>query len=410
MPILHRTQTLSAIMPRFVERFRCIGASCEDTCCSGWTVHVDKKTYKAYRKESVPALDRMMANMARIEDGGASGAYAEIRAVGDLQQCPALNEGICSVQANLGESYLSDVCHAYPRTNLSMDGMAEQSITLSCPEAARLALLAEDAFDFIEAPVQVRKTAVREVGARFGIMPALVAEVRIFCLNLLRTRELALWQRLALLGVFCESLSELCAKGAQAKVAALVQDFVRIVEDGELTATLDLIQPDHGAQAMVFATLWATKGFTADSSYEQAMMDQIAARFGADANGQVSADGLVSAYRRGLQRLDAALDATPWLLEHYLLNEVFSQIIPFNGSTPYDSYVQLMARFGLLRLILAIQCNNDGDVPPLTTLISTVQLHCRRFQHVPNYTKRVNNSLYESGWAELSKLYTLLKT
>lgn len=410
MPILHRTQTLSALMPRFVERFRCIGASCEDTCCSGWTVHVDKKTYKAYRKESVPALDRMMANMTRLDNEAANGAYAEIRAVGELQQCPALQDGICSVQANLGESYLSDVCHAYPRTNLSMDGMAEQSITLSCPEAARLALLAEDAFEFVEAPVQVRKTAIHEVGTRFGIAPALVAEARLFCMNLLRTRELTLWQRLALLGVFCESLSALCARDAQADLPTLVQDFMRLVENGELTATLDLIQPDYGAQAMVFATLWATKGFKADSPREQAMMEQIAARFGADASGQVGANELVNAYRRGLGRLDTALAATPWLLEHYLLNEVFSQIIPFNGSTPYDSYVQLMARFGLLRLVLAVQCNNDGDLPPVSTLIATVQLHCRRFQHVPSYTKRVNNSLYESGWAELSKLYTLLKT
>jgi lysine-N-methylase len=410
MPILHRTQSISALMPRFVERFRCIGASCEDTCCSGWTVHVDKKTYKAYRKDAGPGLDRMMANMKRLEDGAANGAYAEIRAVGELQQCPALQDGICSVQANLGESYLSDVCHVYPRTNLSMDGMAEQSITLSCPEAARLALLAEDAFEFVEAPVQVRKTAVREVGARFGMAPALVAEARLFCLNLLRTRELALWQRLALLGIFCESLSELCARDAQTDLPVLVQDFMRLVESGELTTTLDMIQPDYGAQAMVFATLWATKGFKADSPREQVLLDQIAARFGADANGQVSAEGLVNAYRRGLARMEAALESTPWLLEHYLLNEVFSQIIPFNGSTPYDSYVQLMARFGLLRLVLAVQCNNDGDVPPVDTLISTVQLHCRRFQHVPSYTKRVNDSLHESGWAELSKLYTLLKT
>jgi len=410
MPILHRTQTLSALMPRFVERFRCIGASCEDTCCSGWTVHVDKKTYKAYRKEAGPALDRMMANMTRLENGAANGAYAEIRAVGELHQCPALQDGICSVQASLGESYLSDVCHAYPRTNLSMNGVAEQSITLSCPEAARLALLVEDAFDFVESPVHTRKTAVREVGSRFGMAPALVAEARIFCLNLLQTRELALWQRLALLGVFCESLSALCARDAHAELPTLIQDFMRLVDNGELTATLDLVQSDYRAQAMVFATLWGTKGFTADSPREQAMMNQIAARFGADEHGQVSADGLVFAYRRGLKRLETALAATPWLLEHYLLNEVFSQIIPFNGSTPYDSYVQLMARFGLLRLVLAIQCNNDGDVPPVGVLVSTVQLHCRRFQHVPSYTKRVNSSLHESGWAQLNKLYTLLKT
>lgn len=409
MPILHRTQSVSALMPRFVERFRCIGASCEDTCCSGWTVYVDKKTYKAYRKDSVPALERMMANMTRL-DGGSERAYGAITTVGEEQRCPALQDGMCSVQTHLGESYLSDTCHDYPRTNRRFHGQVEQSITLSCPEAARLALLAEDAFDFIEAPVRVRHTALLGAGPRFGVAPALMAEARIFCLNLLRIRELALWQRLALLGVFCDTLAGLCARGEQEAIAATIGDFVRLVENGELLATLDLIQPDHHAQAMVFATLWATKGFESTSPHEQAMMTQVAARFGADAHGQVSAERLVAAYRHGLGRLDEALADAPWLLEHYLMNEILADLIPFNGASPYDSYVQLMARFGLLRLILAVQCNTDGALPPIATMVSTVQLHCRRFQHVPGYTKRVNESLYHSGWAELGKLYTLLKT
>lgn len=409
MPILHRTQTLTALKPRFVERFRCIGASCEDTCCSGWTVHVDKKTYKAYRKESVPALERMMANMTRLEGMG-DRAYGAIRTVGEQQQCPALHDGICSVQAHLGESYLPEVCHEYPRTNRSLDGQVEQAITLSCPEAARLALLAEDAFDFVEAPIHVRQSAVLGVVPRCGVPPALMAEIRIFCLNLLRTRELAMWQRLALLGTFCDMLDGVCERGEQETIPVMIGDFIRLVEDGGLIATLDLIQPDHDAQAMVFATLWATKGFESTSPHEQALMQQVAARFGADAHGQVSAERLVGAYRRGLGRLDEALARAPWLLEHYLVNEVFSELFPFNGATPYQSYVQLMARFGLLRLILAVQCNTEGEAPPIATMVSTVQLHCRRFQHVPGYTRRVNESLYESGWAELSKLYTLLKT
>lgn len=410
MPILHRTRTLPALMPRFVQRFSCIGPACEDTCCSGWKVLVDKKTYKAYRKEAVPALDRLMANMIRLDDQGSdSNAFAAIGTLGPQKQCPALDNGICSVQASLGESYLPNVCHIYPRTNRRMDGQIEQMITLSCPEAARLALLAEDAFDFVEAPIQLRESAMVEVGTCFGVTPAMMAEVRIFCLNLMRTRELELWQRLALLGTFCDALTVACAQNRQADIPALIDDFMRAVGSGELTATLDVIQPDHDAQAMVFATLWATKGFESTSPFQQGLMNQISARFGANANGQVSAEALVGAYRRGLVRLDQTMAQTPWLLENYVMNEMFSQLVPFSGHTPYDSFLQLVARYGLLRLLLAIQCNTDEEVGPVM-LTSTVQLHCRRFQHDPNYARRVKQSLYESGWAEMSKLYMLLRT
>lgn len=410
MPILHRTQSVSALMPRFVERFRCIGPSCEDTCCSGWTVYVDKKTYKAYRKEAGPALDPMMANMQRRDDSMGGNAYAEIKTIGEQKRCPALQDGMCSVQSSLGESYLPNVCHAYPRTNRRMDGQVEQMITLSCPEAARLALLAEDAFEFVEAPAQLRESAMIDVGNCFGVPPATMAETRIFCLNLMRTRELALWQRLALLGAFCDALTVLCARSEQANIPATIAEFVRAIGSGELAGTLDVIQPDHESQAMVFATLWATKGFDARSQLERDVMQQISAGFGADTNGQVSTEGLIAAYRRGLGRLDEALADAPWLLENYVVNEMFTELVPFSGYSPYDSYLQLISRFGLLRLLLAVQCNTQGEVPPLSTLTTTAQVHCRRFQHDPTYVTRVKRSLYESGWAEMSKLYKLLRT
>lgn len=410
MPILHRTQTLSTLMPRFVERFRCIGPSCEDTCCSGWTIFIDKKTYKAYRADAGPGLDQLKNNIERRDDPANTGEYALIKTIGPQRQCSALQDGMCSVHAHLGESYLSHTCHTYPRTNRYLLGQAEQSISLSCPEAARLALLAEDALDFVEAPTQLRVPMITPVSKAFGIEPALMAEVRMFCLNLMRTRELALWQRLALLGTFCDSLAQICSAGEQATIPAMIDDFVRLIENGELMTVLEPIQPDHASQAMVFATLWAEKGFETTSSFQQQMIEQIASRFGADARGQVSAEALVGAYRRGLARLDEALAQTPWLLENYVVNEIYSQFLPFSGNSPYDSYLQLISRFGLLRLLLAVQCNNEGDVPSSATLASTVNLHCRRFQHDPSYAKRVKEALYDSGWAEMAKLYKLLRT
>lgn len=410
MPILHRTQSASALMPRFVERFRCIGPSCEDTCCSGWTIYIDKKSYKAYRAEDSPALDQLKSNMERRDNPSNTGEYAMIKTIGPQRQCSALQDGMCAVHAHLGESYLSHTCHTYPRTHRRLLGQVEQSISLSCPEAARLALLAEDALDFVEAPVQLRLPMLTQVSQAFGIVPEQMGEVRMFCLNLMRTRELPLWQRLALLGTFCDTLTQLCSAGEQATIPTMIDDFVRLIENGELMAVLEPIQPDHTSQAMVFATLWAEKGFEATSPFQQQMIQQIASRFGADAHGQVSAESLVGAYRRGLAHLDEALVDTPWLIENYIVNEIYGQLVPFSGSSPYDSYLQLISRFGLLRLLLAVQCNTEGEVPSAATLASTVNLHCRRFQHDPSYAKRVKEALYDSGWAEMSRLYKLLRT
>jgi len=408
MAILHRTIKLSALMPRYTQRFRCIGSDCEDTCCVGWTVHIDKKTYKAYRTQSHPDIQPVITLIKRLDNPASDRRFA-VLPLGDTGYCPAQKEGMCTVHATLGESFLSDTCQNYPRLNRRVNGQPEQSLSLSCSEAARLALLDEDAFDFVELPVNVREGTVSGVSTGDQQSSDLMNEVRIFCMTLTRTRELAIWQRMALLGIFCDILERNRISGSQQAVPGIIDDFTRAIENGELLATLDDIQPNHEAQAQLFATLWGIKVFHTSTAFQETLTQRIAAGLGADANGQVDAEGLVAAYRRGLERLDAALATTPWFLENYLLNEIFSQLFPFDGSGPYDAYVRLVARFGQLRLLLAAQCNVDDERPLLPALVSTVALHCRRFQHDESFTENVNRSLRESEWADLNKLHTLVR-
>ncbi|MFP3467691.1 hypothetical protein, partial [Leifsonia sp. SIMBA_070] len=47
------------LVPDYMERFACIGSACEDTCCSGWTVTIDKPTYKQYRNTKDKELTKL---------------------------------------------------------------------------------------------------------------------------------------------------------------------------------------------------------------------------------------------------------------------------------------------------------------------------------------------------------------
>ena len=35
---------------RYMQRFGCIGAECEDNCCHGWTVEIDPLTHERMKK------------------------------------------------------------------------------------------------------------------------------------------------------------------------------------------------------------------------------------------------------------------------------------------------------------------------------------------------------------------------
>ena len=39
---------IKLLHPSYLDEFKCIGGECEDNCCVGWDVDIDKITFKQY--------------------------------------------------------------------------------------------------------------------------------------------------------------------------------------------------------------------------------------------------------------------------------------------------------------------------------------------------------------------------
>jgi len=410
--ILHPTKTLTALLPRYVTRFACIGPACEHNCCMGWSITLDKKTFNNYRQSSHGELSQTFAkHIKRNRVGNDDKAYGKIELDASSQQCPLMEDKLCKVQKNLNETYLSSTCFNYPRQTRTFAGQVEQGLVLSCPEAARQALLQPDAFEFTESRIAVRPDSMAGIVPKHGMTLESMNEVRIFCLQLMRTEGLELWQRLAILGVFCEALTAALTNAEHNSIPALLNNIAALIEQGQITDALQDLQPDFDAQAIVFAGLLAKKGFGGSTHMQVDVMDDIAYKLGADpATGVASLESLTRSYRRGVERLGTAMLQAPHILEHYVLNEMFLTLFPFDGGSPFECYLQLISRFGLLRLMLAARCNTEEELPSIDVLVQTVHISCRRFRHDAVFSNRVNGALHEGGGANLEKLYSFLRS
>lgn len=129
------------VVPEYSRRFRCIGGACEQTCCTGWKVPVDRAAMAKYA--AVPAGDLRRQLEASIQPTTNHDAFwgASIGMLPD-GDCPFFTEQrLCRIQSELGEAYLCTTCADFPRLTHSVDDIEESALTLSCPEAARLVLL-----------------------------------------------------------------------------------------------------------------------------------------------------------------------------------------------------------------------------------------------------------------------------
>ena len=51
---------LKVTYPNNFARFKCIGGECEDTCCQGWDIEIDKDTFDEYLKVQDQKMKAML--------------------------------------------------------------------------------------------------------------------------------------------------------------------------------------------------------------------------------------------------------------------------------------------------------------------------------------------------------------
>ncbi|MBQ6720359.1 MAG: flagellin lysine-N-methylase [Oscillospiraceae bacterium] len=121
--------------PSYFDDFHCIASRCPDSCCKEWDVQVDPEAAALYRSLPGPLGDRLR-EVLQTEDGETVMTIVDGR-------CPMWrSDGLCRIQAELGEQALCRTCREFPRLTHDYGDFLERQLELSCPEAARILLTA----------------------------------------------------------------------------------------------------------------------------------------------------------------------------------------------------------------------------------------------------------------------------
>lgn len=122
--------------PKYYKNFKCIADKCEHSCCVGWEIDIDERTYEKYK-----AMNGGYAESVKNSISAEETPHFKLCA---HDRCPHLDErGLCKIILNLGEGCLCDICREHPRFYNYTD-VAEVGLGMSCREAARLILSSPD--------------------------------------------------------------------------------------------------------------------------------------------------------------------------------------------------------------------------------------------------------------------------
>lgn len=400
-----------ALMPTYASRFVCIGGDCEDTCCAGWGVALDRESFLRYHDCQDPVLRPLF--LEHVQENPSSKSSRDFGHIAPREDacrsCGLLSDRrLCLIQERLGEEALSDICAHYPRTFYQVGELHQMALTLSCPEAARLALLAEDAFGFVGKEQTVSSAFINTAEPRYGVSLEVMEDTRALLFQILRSPDIRLADRLRVVGHFCERLTEMIRLRRSDDIPTLLLELEEALLSGAAMAPFAGMQDLLDVQAQVAAALSLLEGDAIQSPHVQRILGLAAAGLGYQGSRAPDAAALVAAYERGFRRLGRALESVPWLLEHFLLNEVLRTLFPWGLAHPKRQFATLVVRFATVRLILVGRA--AGQVEPMTPLelAETVQAACRRYVHDENYNRNLGQLMAKMGGEDLDLLCSLV--
>lgn len=173
------------VYPDYYKDFLCVAGECEDTCCAGWEIVIDPKSLKKYHESKT--LKRRLLRDIKWRKG-------TFRQCKD-GRCAFLREdGLCDLYRRLGADSLCHTCRTYPRHTEEFENVREITLSISCPQVARMLMERSEPVRFLE-----WETDAEECYEDFDyFLFSCLTDARAVMIGILQNRKLAIDERLLL--------------------------------------------------------------------------------------------------------------------------------------------------------------------------------------------------------------------
>lgn len=177
--------------PDYINEFRCTANECPETCCAGWKICVDRDSLNRYLKLRGKYRFKLMRSInfaGRIFRQTKDGRCAFLKA-----------DGLCDMYMNLGPESLCRTCRNYPKRVERYENVREVTLSLSCPEVARLLMSRKEKTGFMSREDKISE----EIPGSDPFLYSAISELKAGLIEVLQSRELKIEHRAGLAFAIC---------------------------------------------------------------------------------------------------------------------------------------------------------------------------------------------------------------
>lgn len=202
------------VRPDYYDKFKCVADACEATCCAGWQIVVDEEALLRYKSEP-GEYGEILRNRIDWEEG--------VFKQDCRKRCAFLKaNNLCEMYERLGEESLCFTCANYPRHIEEFENLREITLTVSCPEVARILLVQKAPVTFTEEENDSEEEEFEDFAPFFF---SYLEDARKIMIGILQNRELPVTVRVALVKKMAEEMQHIIEESDLFDLADVFEDY-----------------------------------------------------------------------------------------------------------------------------------------------------------------------------------------
>lgn len=202
-------------VPDYYGTFSCIAGACPDTCCAGWQIVIDERTLEKYKKENPP-----FGNRLQNEINWSEGVFRQYNG-----KCAFLDsENLCDIYSEIGKDKLCRTCRTYPRHIEEFEGIREISLSMSCPEAARIILQNKERVTFLDKEITGKEEEYEEFDY---LLHTKLVDARVFLIHTMQKREWDSKIRMATIMSFAHDMQGRIRRNEIFAIDSLIEKYAK---------------------------------------------------------------------------------------------------------------------------------------------------------------------------------------
>lgn len=344
--------------PGYFNDFYCVGGACQSSCCANW--RIDWKASEVDKLRSAgnasPQLRELIEKSFVLSEAKQFDFRIDLT---DSNDCPFHNEeGLCCIQKELGEDYLSHTCRVYPRFYFMSRSVVYRYCRLTCPYTMELLLNNEKAADLVNKTINKEENLemlLEDTDSNLKKRPDIkyFNEIFEFFYGIISDKRHSVEDSIVLGALAAQALTKLAEGGDIDRIPETLKLLNTQMHNGAQLKQIENIKPNYSLKLGFLSQL------TDEVSRDKYRLDTMTAL--KDDEGKFNID----LYNEGERRLNDYLQTKPYAMRNIALNLLFELTVPFKSKdfNIFENYAEFAVIFAMFKLntISVAELDNRAD-------------------------------------------------